>query len=77
MPGLSNKGKALNEALAAVSLAIIGRTNSDKRLETHSFEAYGNSLRELRKALASSSTRSSQDTLAATMAVTTYEVCFH
>ena len=73
MPGICDKSPVLAQSLAAVSLAIVGRTNSDERLVKQSFEVYGLALKGLQKALAPNAS-SSQDTLAAMMAMTTYEV---
>ena len=73
MPGICDKSQVLAQSLTAVSLAIVGRMNSDERLVKQSFEVYGLALKGLQKALAPK-VSSSQDTLAAMMALTTYEV---
>lgn len=72
MPNMS-KSLALNQALAAVSLAIVGRANEDERLIKQSFETYGMALGSLRRALMGRE-RGSEDTLATMMALKTYEV---
>lgn len=73
MPGICDKSQVLAQSLAAVSLAIVGRTNRDERLVKQSFEVYGLALKGLQNALGPN-VSSSQDTLAAMMALTTYEV---
>jgi hypothetical protein len=75
MPDISNKSNVLIQSLAAVSLAIVGRSNDDERLIKRSFEIYGGALRALGKSLTNAKSRSSQDTLASMMALKTYEVC--
>lgn len=74
MPEETNKSKTLSESLAAVSLAVVARVNSDGGLIKHGFEIYVNALQEARKALASPVSRSSQDPLASLMALATYEL---
>ena len=73
MPGICDKSQVLAQSLTAVSLAIVGRMNSDEVLVKQSFEVYGLALKGLLKAL-TPKVSSSQDTLAAMMALTTYEV---
>lgn len=74
MPNVCDKSNTLTKSLAAVSLAIVGRANEDEALIKRSFEVYGYALRELQKTLLRKQTQSNQNTLAAMMALKTYEV---
>jgi hypothetical protein len=74
MPDVGHKSKVLIDSLTALSLAVVSRAHSDERLAKDSFDVYGSALLELQVALASPTTRSSMQTLAAAMAISTYEV---
>jgi hypothetical protein len=75
MPGICNKSQVLMQSLAAVSLALVGRSNGDDKLIKSSFEVYGAALKGLRGVLKKETdSKHTQDTLASMMAMTTYEV---
>jgi hypothetical protein len=74
MPDVMHKSKVLSDSLMAMCLAVVSRAHKDEELAKRSYEVYGSALSTMQVALASPATRSSMDTLAAAIAISTYEV---
>jgi hypothetical protein len=72
---LTIQDRALNMACSAIMTARIGRTSNNVRLRASSLELYGKALCELQRALWNKKRMYRDETLAATMVLSMYEVC--
>ena len=69
------KGVALESAMAAVSLSVVGNAGNNLALTMEGSKKYGQALWELQKALWDKRMMYKDETLAACNALILYEVC--
>lgn len=68
-------GLVLDQAMAAVTLSVVGRASNNPVLAVESSRKYGQALWELQRALWDERVMYKDETLAACMALVFYEVC--
>ncbi|KAI9744123.1 MAG: hypothetical protein M1818_002275 [Claussenomyces sp. TS43310] len=74
IPGLAELTKALDSSLLSISIARLSRMKGDQQLLLDSLKFYGQGLRDLQQALQDPALMYREETLAACMALSMYEV---